>query len=132
MNNNSLEITFFIDYEFIAALAWKGFIKKGRGAVICNKKMGEKIPNIVEPNEIETYYCPFIYVQANEFAWSEKIFIAMNTYDPKQDIILIIIDSQNDISHAYCYQITNHETTPEQAYQKKSMIFGEVPIERLN
>jgi hypothetical protein len=95
-----------------AAFAWEKYIREGRGGIIVDLRKASKVSGKLQ--------VPMFYVANGSErlqklgGWpDEEIALAVNDYDPEQDVIFIFLRLNGDV---FKYNVSD-ELTPPEAYR---------------
>ncbi|MEK6320798.1 MAG: hypothetical protein AABN33_03850 [Acidobacteriota bacterium] len=97
-----------------AAFAWRKYVSEGRGAIVVDLRNASKSP---EGLQVPTYYVGEGTERlAKRGGWpNEDVADVIREYDPEQDIVLIFLRLDGDVSY---YNVSD-ELTPPRAYETR-------------
>lgn len=98
-----------------AAFAWEKYIKEGRGGIIVDLRKATKVSGNLQ---VPTFYVANGSERLQKLGgWpDEEIALAVNDYDPEQDVIFIFLRLNGDV---FKYNVSD-ELTPPEAYRVRS------------
>jgi hypothetical protein len=98
-----------------AAFAWEKYIKEGRGGIVVDLRKASKASGNLQ---VPTFYVANGSERLRKLGgWpNDEIAMAVNDYDPEQDVIFIFLRLNGDV---FKYNVSD-ELTPPEAHRVRS------------
>ncbi len=102
--------------RMLAAMAWKGYQKHGRGILIVDETEKVYAPGLPPEQDTPVTYVPQQLISQHQGPWVEVIESIVKTYNPQTAIVLVIMRPDDKTGMYYAIQEQRTVPPPPQAF----------------